>query len=424
MNRSRVHLYGWIFPAAGRTTSRCLFIPPIRVNLYSIWPCAALLGALLLIIRLDRPFSAIDARTPASHDRYPSIDGLRGFLAFGVFGHHAVVMHEYVTTGIWRAPPSDVYAMMGEVGVALFFAVTGFLFWGKLLSERGAPDWGRLYIGRFFRIAPVYLAAVVVLLLVVGNRTYFELREPLRDVVSDTVRWLGLGVLGQPDVNGYRDTSRLIAGVTWTLRYEWLFYFSLPLLALFARSTRHLAFAVLGLVSCCGLYALSRQPAAIYSALFFCGMIPASMRSSGWRIPDGSKLALAVALCCLLMLFTQFPTTLGIFQVLLLGTLFCVLSVGSTFGKILRAKPVRRLGEISYSVYLLHGLILTGVFSIDGVRAHALESNVSYWLIIALCGLLLLLIATLSFILIERPGIRLGKVVAGRFADARSVAAA
>ena len=134
--------------------------------------------------------------------------------------------------------------------------------------------------------------------------------------------------------------------------------------------------------------------------------------------------ALAVALGCLLTLFTQYSSTLGIVQVLLLGALFCVISIGSTFGRILRAKPVRRLGEISYSVYLLHGLILTGVFSVDGVRAYALASIASYWLIIAICGLLLLLVATLSFILIERPGIRLGKAVAGRFAAARPVAAA
>lgn len=389
------------------------------MNLYSIWAYLALLLVVLLVVSLDRPFAAIDARTPPSHERYPAIDGLRGFLAFGVFGHHAVVTHEYITTGIWRAPPSGFYSMLGEVGVALFFAVTGFLFWGKLLGERGAPDWGRLYIGRFFRIGPVYLAAALVLLLVVGNRTGFELREPLADVVSDAVRWLGLGVLGQPDVNGYRDTSRLIAGVTWTLRYEWLFYFSLPLLALFARSRRHLAFAVLGLVSCCGLYAVSRQPAAIYSSLFFCGMIPASLAHYGWRIPERSNLALAVALGCLSLLFAHYSSTLGIVQVLLLAALFCVISIGGTFGRILRAKPVRRLGEISYSVYLLHGLILTGVFSLDGVRAFALETNVSYWLVIALCGLLLLLVATLSFVLIERPGIRLGKAVAGRFADAR-----
>ncbi|HKU69337.1 MAG TPA: hypothetical protein VJQ51_00730, partial [Burkholderiales bacterium] len=79
------------------------------MNLYSIWAYLALLLAMLLIVSLDRPFAAIDARTPPSHDRYPAIDGLRGFLAFGVFGHHAVVTHEYITTGIWRAPPSGFY---------------------------------------------------------------------------------------------------------------------------------------------------------------------------------------------------------------------------------------------------------------------------------------------------------------------------
>jgi peptidoglycan/LPS O-acetylase OafA/YrhL len=392
------------------------------MDLYSVWPYAILLVALLLIMRLDRPFGALDAQAPGSQ-RYPAIDGLRGLLAFGVFGHHAVLMHGYLETGIWRTPPSDFYTMIGEAGVALFFAVTGFLFWGKLLSEHGTPDWRRLYIGRFFRIAPVYLAVVAVMLLMVWSRTYFELREPFPRVLSDMVRWLGLGVLGQPDVNGYPDTGRLLAGVTWTLRYEWLFYFSLPLLALFARAGWHLWFAVLGLAACCALYALSREPAAIYSGLFFCGMIPASLTRSGWRIPDRSNLALAAALGCLLLLFTHYSSTRGIAQLLLLGILFCVFSIGSTFLRFLRAKPVRRLGEISYSIYLIHGLVLTAVFSVGTIRGYAMESHVSYWLVVTLCGLLVVLVSTLSYLLVERPGIRLGKAVAGRFACARPAVA-
>jgi peptidoglycan/LPS O-acetylase OafA/YrhL len=388
------------------------------MDLYSIWPCVLLLAFVLLMMGLDRPFAAIDGRGQRSSGRYPAIDGLRGLLAFGVFGHHAVLMHGYLQTGIWRVPPSDFYTMMGEVGVALFFAITGFLFWGKLLQERGAPDWAQLYIGRFFRIAPVYLAVVSVVLLVVWNRTYFELQEPLPAVLFDTARWLGLGVLGQPDVNGYPDTGRLLAGVTWTLRYEWLFYFSLPLLALFARVAWHLWFTVLGLAACCVLYALGREHAAIYAGLFFCGMIAASLAYCGWRIPDRSNLALAAALGCLMLLFTHYSSTVGVTQVLLLGILFGVFSIGGTFARILAAKPVRRLGEISYSLYLLHGLVLTAVFSVGTIRGYAMADHFSYWLVVGLCGLLTVLAATLSYLFIERPGIRLGKAVAGRLAYA------
>ena len=392
---------------------------PVPVNLYSIWPCLALLAAILLLIRLDRPFQAIDTGRAGPRQRFPAIDGLRGLLAFGVFGHHAALMHDYLDTGIWRAPPSAFYTMIGQVGVAMFFAITGFLFWGKLLDERGAPDWKQLYVGRVFRIAPAYLAAVTVMLLVVWNRTYFELREPAPEVLVDTARWLGLGIFGQPDVNGYRDTNRLLAGVTWTLRYEWIFYFFLPLLAVFARKDWHPWFALAGLLACCAVLALWQAPAAHYCGLFFCGMIPASLMHRGWRIPADSKLAPALAAGCLWLLFTRFPTATGVAQTLLMGVLFCIFGLGSASLTALEAKPVRRLGEISYSVYLIHGLVLMAVFSDDTIRRYAMSSHVGYWLAVFLSGLLLITAATLCYVLVERPGIRLGKYLAGRVARAR-----
>jgi peptidoglycan/LPS O-acetylase OafA/YrhL len=391
------------------------------VSPYSVWPYLVILAAILLIFRLDRPFHAIDGAAGGSGERFAAIDGLRGLLAFGVFGHHAVLIPRYLETGVWLAPPSAFYRMIGEVGVGLFFAVTGFLFWGKLLHERGRPDWAQLYIGRLFRIGPVYLAVVAVMLLVVMVRTQFELREPAPDVVLDTGRWLALGALGQPDVNAYSDTGRLLGGVTWTLAFEWLFYCSLPLLAPFARGGRHLWFALAGLAACCALHVILARPHPIYVGLFFCGMVSASLTHRGWRIPAGSGLAPALMLVCLALLFTNYSTAVGVPQLILMGTFFAALCSGGA-PRALATRPARRLGEISYSVYLVHGLVLTGVFSIGAVRSHALESHGSYWLTIALCGLLVVVVAALSYVLIERPGIRVGKIVGKRFARARAPA--
>ena len=298
--------------------------------------------------------------------------------------------------------------------MALFFAITGFLFWGKLLKARGVIDWPRLYIGRFFRIAPVYLAAVVVLLFTVWVQTNFELRGPPHLVFGDVVRWLTLGILGQPDVNGYERTGLLMAGVTWTLRYEWLYYFSLPLLALFAKGGRHLLVALAGLAAWFSVYAMTPTPPALYASLFCCGMISASLMHAGYRMDLGGKLGLAVALLCLGTLFTAFYTAKGIAQVILIGIVFHVLSSGNTLLGILRMKCVRRLGEISYSVYLLHGLVLSGFFTIGPVKNFALQSSAHYWLAVAWCSWLVILIAALSYLLIERPGISLGKQVALR----------
>jgi peptidoglycan/LPS O-acetylase OafA/YrhL len=391
------------------------------VSPYSVWPYLALLAVILLIIRRDRPFRAIDGATLDSGRRFAAIDGLRGLLAFGVFGHHAVLIPRYLEGEAWVTPPSVFYAMIGEVGVGLFFVVTGFLFWGKLLHERGRPHWRQLYIGRLFRIGPVYFAVVAVMLLVVMVRTDFQLREPVADVVLDTGRWLALGALGQPDVNAYPDTGRLLAGVTWTLAFEWLFYCSLPLLAPFARGGRHLWFALAGLFACCVLHAILARPHPIYIGLFFCGMISASLVHLRWRLRAGGWLAPVLMLGCLALLFTNFSTIVGIPQLILMGAFFAALCTGGA-SPVLEARPVRRLGDISYSVYLVHGLVLTGIFSIGAVRSNAMASLGSYWLTIALCGLLVIGVSVLSYVLIERPGIRLGKKVAGWLAPARAAA--
>lgn len=382
------------------------------LNLYAVWPYFAVLAGALLILRVDPIFRAVDEAAPDPRNRFSTVDGLRGILAFGVFGHHAVVTHEYLRTGNWDYPPSAFYTLLGEVSVALFFAITGFLFWRKLLNARGAIDWVQLYIGRFFRIAPLYMVAVLGVLVVVVARTNFELREPPHLLFGDVARWLSLGILGQPDVNGYEKTGLLLAGVTWTLRYEWLYYFSLPLLALFAGRAWHLMAAVGGLALSFAIYAFKPTSHALYASLFLCGMIAASLGHAGFRLHLSGKLGLTVGILCLGVLFTTFYTAKGIVQVILIGTVFCVLSSGNSMLGILRMKSVRRLGEISYGVYLLHGLVLSGVFAIGPVKDFALQSNGRYWLAVALCGLLVILVASLGYLLVERPGIDLGRKVA------------
>jgi hypothetical protein len=138
-------------------------------------------------------------------------------------------------------------------------------------------------------------------------------------------------------------------------------------------------------------------------------MMTASLMHAGFRIPFSGKLGLAVGVLCLGLLSTEFYTAKGIAQVLLIGTVFCVLSSGNTVLGILKMKCVRRLGEISYSVYLLHGLVLSGVFAIDPVRDFGMQNNGHYWLVVALCGVLVIFVASLSYLLVERPGIDLGR---------------
>ncbi len=147
--------------------------------------------------------------------------------------------------------------MLGPLGVCMFFMIAGYLFWLKLFYEQGKSHWVKLYLGRFFRLYPVNLVAIVSMLLVVAALTGFRPQVPLSRLSLQVFRWLVLGI-GQPDVNGYRGTGLLVASVIWSIHWEIVFYLSLPLTAIACRGRlMHLPTAAAGLVSCL-LYAIFR----------------------------------------------------------------------------------------------------------------------------------------------------------------------
>jgi peptidoglycan/LPS O-acetylase OafA/YrhL len=148
-----------------------------------------------------------------------TIDGLRGFLAFGVFLHHAYIWFYFLKTGSWVKPESRLFTHFGQSAVALFFMITGFLYFSKVLnSKERAVDWLRLYISRCLRILPLYLFVMLVGALLMALMRHGVWLLPL------AFPW------------DQRDFLELLtAGVTWTLAYEWKFYLALPIIALWSQ---------------------------------------------------------------------------------------------------------------------------------------------------------------------------------------------
>ena len=97
---------------------------------YSIWAYFICMAIVLAVA--SAPMLATDERSRANAKRRSNIDGLRGFLAFGVVFHHGAVYHQYLQNGHWGPPPSPFYAALGPVSVGLFFTITAYLFWGRL----------------------------------------------------------------------------------------------------------------------------------------------------------------------------------------------------------------------------------------------------------------------------------------------------
>lgn len=209
--------------------------------------------------------------TPA---RNPAIDGLRGYLAFGVFLHHAVVWYFYVRTGAWGLPPPSIYRELASTCVSLFFMITAYLFIGKLLDGRRRPvDWLQLYVSRLLRLTPLYLLAMCGLFAAVGTLSGWTLRVPIGALLEQAGHWAAFSMIKAPDVNGVPSTSLLMAGVTWSLAYEWLFYLSLPLLAVVFRVKGSAALVLTGTL-CVVLFVINK-PDVIFPTSFVKGAIAA-----------------------------------------------------------------------------------------------------------------------------------------------------
>jgi peptidoglycan/LPS O-acetylase OafA/YrhL len=369
---------------------------------------AVVLGvaALPAFARLDEPAGVAG--------RVSSIDGLRGFLALGVFVFHMVLMRRYLADGVWASPDAHFYAVIGPVGVSVFFMLTGYLFWTRLLRTRGRPGWARLYLGRLFRIGPMYLFVVVAMLAIVAARSGFVLREPAGVVAGQALQWLALGLIDtQPDVNGEL-ARHVLAGVTWTLWYEWVFYASLLAWALVSRWRWHLGAVLAALLACLAAKRFGQVDALGFGALFTIGMAVASWRHDrpATRLSDRSWSV--IAWLCLVAACAAPGTGYGSVAGLLLGGFFLAVCSGATLFGLLRTRAAQRLGTVSYSLYLMQGLVLTVVLSIGPVARFALSSPLAWWAVGTACAVLMVLAATAGYLWIERPGISLGRRVVER----------
>lgn len=336
--------------------------------------------------------------------RNVAVDGLRGYLAFGVFLHHAVVWYFYLREGRWGLPPESVYRPLGMHCVSLFFMITGYLFVGKLLDGRRKPiDWTALYVSRVLRLTPLYLVAVLALVTLVGVMSDWQRREPWSQLAVEVGHWIGFTMITAPDVNGVAPTAVLIAIVTWSLAYEWLFYLSLPALALLLRAKVPWALALVCSVAC--VWLILEKPNVVFPTAFVKGALAAVV--ARWT-PVASWLARPVLAPLILLMFAAGAVAATpALSAILLTLAFCAVACGNTVFGLLSNRAAVVLGDISYGVYLLHGLLLSITFLLLLDRSAAVALNpLQHWAVIAGVGAAVVAVSALSYRFLEAPAMQ------------------
>lgn len=354
---------------------------------------------------------------PDETHRLGCLDGLRGYLALAVMFHHFFIWRAVIHGANWGLPPVNIVANFGHASVAVFFMITGALFYPKITRGIGGTNWISLYIARVLRLSPMMWAITIVVVLIIVIE-YWKSGVPIslgfHVTIRPILRWL---TFGTPDIMRHPNTSLIVAGVIWSLAYEWDFYLFLPvaaiIMATLPRKWNRIYFlAALLFVLAVAMYAgMSKHLTIVdYLPLFVIGMLGRELVAidtvTAWL---RSNLAAYIGLAAATLEFIVFRDSIGVPQYVLLGIFFLPCLAGNDYFGIFRQKFSVVLGELSYSIYLLHGSILYLFMAGHIMTAPIISYGIETYLLLPLLGLIIVAMTAFSYSYVELPGINLGK---------------
>jgi peptidoglycan/LPS O-acetylase OafA/YrhL len=345
--------------------------------------------------------------------RIRELDGLRAVAILLVVAWHYLGRPSGPESLLWKA------THFGTSGVDLFFVLSGYLISSILLANRGSSGFFSAFYGRrTFRILPVYYLMIV--LFVVGRLSGF-LPALFDGTIPAWVYFLGLQNIWMT-MNKTWGSEWLV--VTWSLAIEEQFYLLWPIVLRFypARWLPWMLAAVL--VASPVTRAIDFLAGDEWGYQFLlpfradalaAGAMVAWYRWSGLRNVTVDRLAVAILFlsACLFPVFAslfRYPDTARpmalwgyTYLAVAYGSLvFVVLQYqGTRFLGLLRTRVTGFLARISYSLYLVHIVVLSLVFI-----AFRSPQDLNTWTGIVLAGLAFLIsiaVCELSYRILEKP---------------------
>jgi len=287
----------------------------------------------------------------------PQLDGLRAVAVFLVFIHH------------W----TNLHLDTGQLGVQLFFVLSGFLITGILLDLRGnSADVGQskmvslrqFYGRRFLRIFPLFYGTILLLYI-------FDLAL-IREVIGWHVTYLSnVGFALNGEFIGR--TSHF-----WTLAVEEQFYLVWPLIILSVPRRALLptiaAAIILAPLARSAFYLSGNSTFVTYNlwpvsnldTLGFGGLLALLIRREDWPAVWLPKMKYLLALGLVVYAGIQLTNWAGTLEAismfrqtalaLILGWVIIRAAdgFGGLVGSFLEWKPILYLGQISYGLYVFH----------------------------------------------------------------------
>lgn len=341
------------------------------------------------------------SHTETKGGQIESLEILRGFAAYVVFLAHVTMYFGGL------APGSRASSYFGDLGVIIFFMLTGFLFWGQIVS-------GRLNLDTFFpkrvrRLVP--LAVVVVATVTLINWGEGGFPRPTFRQLEAAARNFGFGFVPVQDV--FTPDMYLRINTIWSLRWEWLFYLCLPLFAVkrtwWAMTLGTLALIVL-FFDVRALWT-NVETEACFVIAFWLGAVGNLLAPGGWlaqRLSRSLRLELAA------LLFAGFVAASGwkyfvegaaearvrhltfVAIASMLFFVFPLLADVKWVGETWFGRAAMQLGRISYSLYLWQLAVIYYVIR-GGLKNVDLMSGAGYFGVVSLLTLVVVAVSHFSY---------------------------
>lgn len=365
-------------------------------------------SATLAAARIARTRNGVVGK--ALEDRSSHVDSLRAVAALLVVWIHSSELFAPFAGGSVLHDIALRYDF-GRIGVVAFFGVSGLLIPTSLRADRDRP--GRAFlIRRVFRLFPAFWLSVPLGVLAIW--TLFG-----RQIGAGEI---ALNLTMIPDLLH----ARPVMGLYWTLKYELGFY--VLCLALFEAGVLHRRYAAalattlflaLYLAGFAALVVLHRQKPgdlgviALNFGILFLGAL--WRRHLDGRLDRLERLALGGALALVFVVtpaacayaifghgsdnafFVRFPVSYAAGVALFVAM--------TSFAKV-RWRPLAWVGLVSYSLYLLHPVVLYAMTYV--IQSRGQGAGLPVGVQMAAGAALSILLAAVAFYLVEKPAIDLG----------------
>jgi peptidoglycan/LPS O-acetylase OafA/YrhL len=316
-----------------------------------------------------------------------SFDALRLFAAYAVlFAHHFDLTK--------NVGPSLFGVGIGSLGVATFFALSGYLVAGSYFSD---PSFARFMMRRIIRIFPALLICVLLTVFVVGVcLTTLHTEAYLTDKLTWTyLKTIVLNIqFYLPGVFENNPHPRAINGSLWTIPLEFKCYLLLALICWFFKGYRSwVLFAAVFFGAAFFLFKSNSNEQqlafhTLHPLAFFVGV---SYRAAVFE-KTSERVFVSLVLVPTMLGYVIFFHESQVFNMMLVALL--VVALGKR--NFVKAPEFLRRNDISYGVYLYAFVVQQIVYSTDFQKAY-------FWSALVLVTCLTTACALLSCKFVEQP---------------------